>query len=29
MTIVSDDLIWSIITQHLPILEKEIKDYLK
>ncbi len=25
---VSDELIWSIITQYLPILEKEVRQYL-
>ncbi|WP_213195650.1 HepT-like ribonuclease domain-containing protein [Cloacibacterium caeni] len=25
---ISDELIWSIITQYLPVLEKEVKQYL-
>ena len=25
---VSDELIWSIITQYLPVLEKEVRQYL-
>lgn len=25
---VSDELVWSIITQYLPILEKEVREYL-